>query len=410
MSHDALFVRHQKRLTDQAIGEVYSRYSNGDPHLAAFEQLLAAVRRVGRVLLAAPPVEGRHLGVTALANLARFADRFVRDPETWRGFDGSLPGAIASLSQHLLGRYRVPPFLAKAWYAVDEHGELKREWYAAHAQGAPFRSLAPQLGMTRAVESEFLKTPDHFEIVAALRRAELIALGAEPPLVEAVLATLVASQVENALFWRSFFQLLIAERSKLELHQVGPMVDFLHTIRHQRIEAQSDSGTVMLSPPKPNFSLRGRTLASLLRLVSAWHRGLETPPGSNFSWDRSSMSGMSFALERRDPDAPLVRFEIVELTSAAALSSEGRTLRHCVATYARKCLLRRASIWSLRRFVDDGPGTSLATIEVDPKKRAIVQFRGFKNSWVHGAAERYVREWAKRERLFMPSGADARWL
>ena len=85
MSHDALFVRHQRRLTDDAIGKVYSRCLKGEPSLAAFEKLLSVVRRVARALLSAPPVQGRHLGVTALANLSRFSDRFVRDPETWGG-------------------------------------------------------------------------------------------------------------------------------------------------------------------------------------------------------------------------------------------------------------------------------------------------------------------------------------
>ena len=103
---------------------------------------------------------------------------------------------------------------------------------------------------------------------------------------------------------------------------------------------------------------------------------------------------MAFAVEQSDPEAPAVRFEITELTSAAALAWEGSRLGHCVATYAHKCLQRQSSIWSLRRFVDDKPGKPIATIEVDPKRRRIVQLRGYKNRWVTGAPERYVREWA----------------
>jgi hypothetical protein len=410
VSHDALFVRHQRRLTDLAIGEVYSRCQAGDDSRAAFEKLLLIVRRVARVVVEAPPVHGIHLGITAVANLSRFSDQFVREPETWGGFSGCLPGAIASLAQHLFGRYRVPAFLAKAWYAIDERADRKREWYVAHALGRSFRSAAPELRMTRAMENAFLKTPDHLEIEAGLRRAELVALGADASLVEAVMATLLASETGHAEFWRSFLLLLISGRSKLELHQVGPMVDFLHAIRHQRMEAAGENGTVMIAPPRPDFSLHGRTLPSLMRLVRAWHQGLEMPGGSDFVWRASTQKGMSFAVQPQDPEAPVVRFEILELTSAASLAWEGRRLRHCVSTYAHKCLLRKASIWSLRRFVGDGAGQPIATIEVDLKKQRIVQVRGSRNRWVTGAPERYVCEWARRERLSIPSAEEGRWL
>lgn len=52
------------------------------------------------------------------------------------------------------------------------------------------------------------------------------------------------------------------------------MVDFLHAIRHQRVEAQGENGPVTIEPPRPDFSLRGRTLGSVQRLVAAWRRGL----------------------------------------------------------------------------------------------------------------------------------------
>jgi hypothetical protein len=408
VSHDALFVRHQRRLTDDAIGEVYSRRLHDEPGFAAFEKLLSVVRRVARAVLQAPPTQGCHLGVSALANLSRFSDRFLRDPEAWTGFDGSLPGAIASLAQHLFGRYRMRPFLAKAWYAADERAERKRQWYVAHAQGASFRSAAPELRMTRAMEDVFLKTPDHLEIEAGLRRAELVTLGADPLLIAAVMGTRLAAEVHNGEFWRTFLRLLIAGRSKLQLHDVGPMVDFLQAIRHQRVEALGHSGLITVEPPRPDFSLRGRTLASLLRLVHAWHQGLGAMSGSDVAWAPSGTPGMSFAVEPRDPEAPVVRFEILELTSASSLAWEGRKLGHCVASYTHKCLLRRASIWSLRRFAGDGPPRPIATIEVDPKRRRIVQLRGARNRWVKGAPERYVREWASRERLFIPSGRAAR--
>jgi hypothetical protein len=51
---------------------------------------------------------------------------------------------------------------------------------------------------------------------------------------------------------------------------------------------------------------------------------------------------------------------VVELTSRAALELEGRRLRHCVASYAIKCLLAESAIFSIR----DPAGAPLSTFEV----------------------------------------------
>jgi hypothetical protein len=213
VSHDALFVRHQRRLTDMAIGEVYSRCRNGEHDLEAFERLLSAVRHGSRVVLLAPLMEGRHVGVLAIANMSRFADRFVREPETWTSASKSLPGAIASLAQHLLGRYQVPRFLAKAWCATDDRGEIKREWYVARANGAAFRSMTPELRMTPATEDAFLETPDHLEIEVGLRRAKVPVLGAGPAFKEPVVATPLAPETTGRFRLRRY-------RAPLRSHHV----------------------------------------------------------------------------------------------------------------------------------------------------------------------------------------------
>jgi hypothetical protein len=68
-------------------------------------------------------------------------------------------------------------------------------------------------------------------------------------------------------------------------------------------------------------------------------------------------------------------------------------MRHCVSTYAAKCIAGHASIWSLRRCTKDRIDR-LLTIEVDKQGRA-VQVRGLANRLAY-ADERHVLErWAK---------------
>lgn len=64
-----------------------------------------------------------------------------------------------------------------------------------------------------------------------------------------------------------------------------------------------------------------------------------------------------------------------KLDTASKLIAEGRAMRHCVATYVRYVIDGRCSIYSIR---DDE--RRIATLEIDPSKKEIVQLSGFANS------------------------------
>jgi hypothetical protein len=103
----------------------------------------------------------------------------------------------------------MPAFLTASWYATDDpYAERKREWFVAHARGASFRSLDLPIDMTRKMEHIFLMSRDHLTIEHAMRRAELLALGAADELVRAVLATRSATDLGNGAFWRTVWMFL----------------------------------------------------------------------------------------------------------------------------------------------------------------------------------------------------------
>ena len=68
-------------------------------------------------------------------------------------------------------------------------------------------------------------------------------------------------------------------------------------------------------------------------------------------------------------------------------------MRHCVWTYAGKCIAGQASIWSLRRCTKDRIDR-LLTIEVDQQCRA-VQVRGFANRLALADERNVLERWAK---------------
>jgi hypothetical protein len=355
------------------------------------------VRRQGPGLLFAPDKGGGHAGVEALVNLARFAPVHVRPVTSWTGSEASWPGVVSSLARHVIGPYAVPRFLASAWYAEGPYAEAQRRWFVAHAQGASFRSLDLPIAMTRRMEHRFLASPDHLDVARALRRAELIALGAGPALVTAVLATRVGADLGNGAFWRTAWRFLIAHSSSLDLAQVGPIVDFLQAIRHERTTVETIDGPLLREPPQPTFSLRGRSLASVIRLMDEWHRGLGLR-SDGYSWPGSRQRPLFVEEPAAEPARSSRWWEVVELTTSEQLRVEGAALQHCVASYAGSCWGGASRIWSMR-VRGERTVRSLLTIQVDPRRNAIVQARGFRNRPAGGKALEVLRAWAERERL-----------
>jgi len=248
------------------------------------------------------------------------------------------------------------------------------------------------------MEHVFLGSKDHVSIDFALRRAELIGLGANDELVETILATRMGIDFSDYAFWRTSWQFLIANSDAIEWAQIGPIVDFLYSVRQDRLVVETANGIVFREPSRPNFSLHGRTLRSLLRLVDQWHRGLAKLCG-DLSWPPSTLRPMAVDIPQ-DPADPPAAWILAELTNSEQLRAEGAALRHCAATYAQRCSSGVARIWSLRLRREERV-RSVVTIEVDPRKRAIVQARGFRNRPPSGRGLLVLQQWAAREGLRM---------
>ena len=351
-----------------------------------------------RGVLAAPVQGAFHPGVEALVNLARFAPAHVRQASAWRGSETGWQGAIASLAQHLLGRYRVPRFLAAVWSdPAALEGDERRGWYVAHARGAAFRSLDLPMRMTRRMEHVFLATPDHVSIEQAFRRAELFDAGVPLSLAVAVLDSQMGSDLRHPAFWRTVWAFLVRHARDVVPDEVGPMMDFIHTIRHKPIAVEAATGVVFRDPPQPSFSIKGRTLASVRRLIREWHRRLGFAH-AGLTWKPSPLRPLTLEDASHDPSRPATLWHFTELTSGIQLRAEGTALRHCVATYADRCWRGASRIWSLRAQ-REGRLRHVLTIELDVRRRAVVQARGWANRPASGRPLQLLYEWCARERL-----------
>jgi hypothetical protein len=400
MSWSERSVRYHKQQTDYAIRGAYARLATDVAAAEGFNELLHCARKRAPRLLEAPAFNGHHPGVEALVNLSRFGSAHIRPATHWAGTMASWRLVVWSLAHHLVCKYEVPVFPASSWYSIeDAAGDKKRCWFVAHAAGASFRSLDLPIAMTRKMERIFPASCDHLPIEYAIRRAELIALGARPELVQAVLSTRLAADLSNGVFWRTVWHFLIANAADIDPAQIGPIIDFIQAIRHDRVSMETIAGTVELDPPQPSFSMKGRTIQSMLRLMDEWHRSLGLG-STGLAWTPSTLQPMMIEEPSQDASIPPRRWQIIELTNSAQLRTEGSALHHCVASYAESCRRGTSRIWSLRFRHGEQLHHSL-TIEVDPKRRAIVQARGRANRVASGKPLRLMQDWATRERLKM---------
>ena len=125
---------------------------------------------------------------------------------------------------------------------------------------------------------------------------------------------------------------------------IEPIVEYLHDQRFESHRAVVGEDTeVYLDPPEPDLSVKGRTVASLMKRVEQWRaerregdtsEGL--PVGAVRHW-------RVLGVEPRTVRAWSVR----ELLDGDGLAEEGKAMQHCVATYTGCCLRGASTIWSL---------------------------------------------------------------
>ena len=185
---------------------------------------------------------------------------------------------------------------------------------------------------------------------------------------------------------------------ELDLAHVGPIIDY---IQHQRFVAQDviiAHGVVeRRGPAQPNFTMKGRTPASLLRQVDAWHRTLARIEQPKAEWPPSGIDSFEF-IEGGEKGGNLRVWTIRELLSTKALVDEGRKMKHCVATYAHSCGSGACSIWTLEVENFDGRSKML-TIEVLNGSRMICQARGKCNMLPGEKHLGILRRWAEQAGL-----------
>ncbi|EAQ77869.1 PcfJ domain-containing protein [Blastopirellula marina] len=332
--------------------------------------------------------------IEALPLLAAFGPHWVRPLESWKPKTRSARRQFISLLHHLLLRYGdMPAFLDRVWFTG--HGgqsDKERLWYVQIGAGENFTRCNLPLPYTKRMAHHFLSAPNDATINEAIRWGQVIGLGGDDRLAQAIMGTRLANDFSQHPFWTTVIQWFI--RNPLEdMAQVGPVIDYIY---FQKFEVayyylgadQNEAGPAR----QPNFTMKGRTPEALLRQVNRWHAGLD----STFAFDvpQWKPSGLpSFDWLDKSWDGHDQWWSIREVCTAKELVAEGRKMHHCVASYASTCVRGARSIWRME-VESCGMHVKVLTLEVDPQTRTIVQARGKFNRLATDQEKDVLRRWA----------------
>ena len=384
--------RAEKLRIDRALGRIYSAAKDEESYFDSFHRIHLHVARNTSLLRPIPRPPGED-PVTALRNIARFHDRFLRPVETWQPSNGSTLSSVGSLATHLLGHYKLPTFLASTWFGPQRERELcRRNWFVRHSRGESFRKTIHPRSMSRREESFFLLSPDHLRIDAAMCRSQVLALGGSPHLADAILKTRLSSNACTGRFWKSVLIFLINHEQELTHETLPFLIDGLHYLHTACLEISTDSATRKEVKCISGFSLKGRSVRSVLRLLESNYGDPRN------SWRRSGLRELVVETANGISDLPK-RWWVTELCDAKRLRAEGRAMGNCVGSYLKACRQGHASIWSIRRWNDSGVSIPVLTIEIDLKARDVIQARGRFNATPSKDALKVLDRWIERENL-----------
>ncbi len=367
---------------------------------ALAELLLTAQKHTGLLTTeaACPQLAARdeNTFVAGLLGLARSHSHWLRRPESWTPRSRNVRRQFSSLARHLLAKHPVPLFMDSVWFlgAADDAAR-RQHWYRRLAIGESPRRLDLPIPLTKRMAHHFLQAPTQYSVEAALRRGQVLGLGGDERLVQAILDSRLAANFDANEFWETVIR-WFAQQPMLDPAQVGPLIDYIHR-RRSEPRAVGDGGDP--GPADAEFTMKGRTPGALIRQMRQWHARLRSEPEKpQVEWPASGFDSLDWT-EGVLAAKTFRRWTITELLSQKELHQEGQVMRHCVASYANSCVLGGSSIWTMGVQRNLGRRKRVLTIELASTSGRICQVRGKANRAPSQKELDVIRRWASQEQL-----------
>ena len=326
----------------------------------------------------------------------------LREPESYAPKSYNIDKQTLGLINHIFVKYPVPYFMYEAILIRDGKScnitqrNMFREWFITLAQGGSFPKAVKGI-MTRQEAAMFLRGTTAYSISDNIWWAKMRAAGMNNSLIDKLM-----SKLFSHFHWgdphgnyADTIRFFVNHHKEMDNVTFGEITDFL----------------VWKFRNEPTFSMKGRTVGSILRMSNEWHAMIQKATlGADVA-----RPGMGYNDWQYLEDHLL--WEMTELRNNKELMNEGRKQKHCVYGYVNACVSGRSAIFSLRCYMklsykDDENGNPIwekkndnengrITVEVSPKTHTIVQVRGTSNRPPDDKEKLVLRHWSGEKGLTM---------
>lgn len=342
-----------------------------------------------------------------LYNIFRFRKYWLNDPKDWQPSKCWKPTKNAKLDdlckaferelvQYLFVQYTMPEFMYKVWQG-DNFDHF--HWFIHLGRGGSIKDVHDlPFVMNSKMAHYFTQAPAHYPINKALLYGEVRALGGTDAFFEQWRSADGKYIYKDTLFFRQVVQFFAKYPALSKHRKVGQVIDFINAYKYNGQLVYTRTQGIKQEPPTdPKFSLKGRTDQSLMRLVNRWLRmprvfskGFE---GSLLTWTLDPTNDFEYwDVEQQ------ALYKISQLINNYELWLEGKTMMHCVGTYAHKCIGGYSTIWTMTKINGRGQETKCVTIEMGKKWR-IIEIRGKRNREPKPHEMEVIKHWVNKENL-----------
>lgn len=334
-----------------------------------------------------------------LRKIAIRYDDWVRPFDTWKKRGKSKNAQIKSLINHLFCLYRPPSFFYSVWFK-DEYkdDDIAKRWFINIGKGENIRKQDDlPVELTKKMAHHYMQCPNQYDCKKAFRWAQMRGIGATeyqthamlniPQIDDTVLhnGSYASAKFRNNEILSSFF-MFVVNNPMLDTHEYRNLLDYiLHMYRNDR-----------------SYSLKGRTVASLMRNMEEWHDELNRvriEKHGKKSWPHCEFEDYSW---EEGKQYSITRYRVEEILSSRKLSEEGKAMRHCVYSYTRSCIARKCAIFSYQKTgINSVDFKRVSTIEVDLRSKKVVQIANKINKRPKKTELLKIKIWAKEVGLSM---------
>ncbi len=343
------------------------------------------------------PTSGKRTCCTfseSLALVAKCREQWIRPLQDWQVDSQNFREIFRSLVRHLFVRHSVPECLFNIWFHRDRTKcDAELPIFLHVAAGHSIRTSGIPMAYSRRMSHHFQQAPERSSLPEAIWWGHVRGKGGSANLAGAIMSSFLGRQLDQADFWGHVIDWFI-KHPELDYRFVGPILDFVNNQRfgvgnpfHYAVTADGRRQRQQIPPAQPRLSMIGRTPAALIRDLQRWHNELARAGHSDISWLESKIRPFQWQSKQGTV------WTIYELLGNGALAEEGRSLNHCVGSYAETCAMGRTTIWSMRQGCG-ATGKRVLTIQVDADQRRIVQVRGNSNRFATREEREVIEYWA----------------